>query len=142
MKTLSKNITPIFFKEENKINCYAEVKELWLELQKNKGENPLSLAHHILYAVLRGKNWGKCFTPITNKVKLENGAQEDKALIDALYYLNSRLSVFNDFSRLIDPESCAVIVRSLLNGKSALDTSYNLSMFEDDFLTSGVSHGV
>lgn len=33
-----------------------------------------SLTHHLLYAMLRGKDWRKTATPPTNTVKVENGA--------------------------------------------------------------------
>lgn len=128
MNTLSKKITPIFFKEENKTSCYNEVRELWLTLQKND-EIQLTLAHHILYAILRGKDWRKCFTPITNEVKLANGAAPDYAFTQAFYRLNSRLDVFNDFASLIEPEQCAKLVRSLLQGRKA--SAYNPAPLEE-----------
>lgn len=139
MNTLSKKITPNFFKEEIKHNCYFEVKKHWLALQNNQ-DCHLALEHHILYAILRGKDWRKCFTPITNEVKLINGAQTDLALGRALYRINSHYGVFDSFAQLIDRESCARLVRAVLQGRK--DDAYNLSMFKDDFLTSGASHGI
>lgn len=128
MNTLSKKITPIFFKEEIKPNCYNEVKELWLTLQKND-EIQLTLAHHVLYAILRGKDWRKCFTPVTNEVKLANGASPDRAIVEAMYCLNSRLDVFKDFAHLINPEPCAKLVRSLIQGRRA--SAYNPAPLEE-----------
>lgn len=122
MNTLSKKITPIFFKEEIKHNCYFEVKKHWLALQNNQDCN-LALEHHILYAILRGKDWRKCFTPITNEVKLTNGAQKDLALSRALYRINSHNGVFDSFAQLIDRESCTRLVRAFLQGRK--EDAYN-----------------
>ena len=123
MNTLSKKITPLFFREEIRHDCYADVQALWRELHKNSEEHPLTLAHHILYAILRGKDWRKTFTPITNEVKLANGLAPDWALTEALYRLNAHLDVFKDFEPLIDSQSCAALVRSLLSGRKAF--AYN-----------------
>lgn len=129
MNTLSKKITPLFFNEDTRHNCYNEVKAHWLKLQANSEQHPLTLAHHILYAILRGKDWRKAFTPISNEVKLANGARAELALTEAQYSLNARLSVFNDFAPLIDPETCAELVRGVTQGRRA--GAYNPAAIED-----------
>ena len=70
MKTLNKNQTTQFF---TRPEGYDELINEWKTLK-----NPN--AHcHMLYAILRGKDWRKGFTPITNTVKLTNGQQPDQA---------------------------------------------------------------
>jgi len=124
MNTLSKKITPFFFKEEIRQDCYSEVQSLWKELQKSKKESggSLTLAHHILYAVLRGKDWRKCFTPVSSEVKLANGARADYTLSEAMYSLG-RSGVYADFEPLIDTPFASNLVRSLLQGRRA--SAYN-----------------
>lgn len=131
MNTLNKKITKLFFHEEIRHDCYNEVRRVWAELQKNRKEYPLSLKHHILYAILRGKDWRKAFTPISNKVKLANGAGANTSLKNSLYQLQTHLNTFDDFSPLIDPKTCANLVRALL--KERKDDAYNAECLEEIF---------
>lgn len=71
MNTLPKNITKLFFKEEYQDNYYHLTKELWKELLSS--DQKLQFSHHLLYAILRGKDWRKCYTPVSNPIKIENG---------------------------------------------------------------------
>ena len=128
MNTLSKKITPFFFTEETRNDCYNEVRKHWLALQRDP-EKTLTLAHHILYAILRGKDWRKTFTPVTSEIKLANGAQSDRALHEALFCLNARMGVYEDFAPLIDPQSCAIMVRAILQGRRA--SAYNAAALEE-----------
>jgi hypothetical protein len=55
---------------------------------------------------------------------------------NALYSINSRLDVFNDFSEVIEPELCSKIVRRLLSQRHKMafengETAYNLTELED-----------
>jgi len=129
MNHLSKKTTPLFFREEIRHDCYNEVRQHWLGLLKNSKEHPLTFSHYILYAILRGKDWRKTFTPVSNEVKIANGARADWSLTEAQYRLNSRLDVFNDFAPLIDPKVCSTLVRALLQGRRAW--AYNPEPLEE-----------
>jgi len=69
MNTLSKEITLGRFFQEDPEN-YTKLREQWRKMVKGGVE--LTLAHHILYLILIGKNWQKAVTLPTNKNKLEN----------------------------------------------------------------------
>lgn len=49
------------------------------------------LTHHLLYAMLRGKDWRKAATPPTNTVKVENGALTGWCFWDAYAILYTRV---------------------------------------------------
>lgn len=66
MKTLSKQITSSFYS----LSSYEELKTDWAEHCQT---SQVTTSELMLYQILRGKDWTKMFTPITNKVKLENG---------------------------------------------------------------------
>lgn len=121
MNTLSKKITPLFFKEDIRHDCYSEAKKHWLKLQYS---HKLTLAHYIVYAVLRGKDWRKCFTPVTNEIKIINGTSPNASLRQAKFDLKYKLSVFNDFEPLVSAEECAKLVRTFLSDDS--DNAYNI----------------
>lgn len=126
MNTLSKKITPIFFKEDIRHNCYNEVKKHWLTLQKS---HELTLSHYIVYAILRGKDWRKCFTPVTNEIKIINGMAPTASLRQAMFDLKYKLNVFNDFKPLVNPEECANLVKSLLSDNT--DCAYNVKTLSE-----------
>jgi len=69
MNTLSKAITATFFVNES---GYQEIERIWKENLRNGGKP--TAGQHLAYMILRGKNWRKAFTPITNTKKLANGA--------------------------------------------------------------------
>lgn len=72
-KTLNKTITSMFFATEG---GYDEMRRRWSQAVNDKKiRKSLTSSHHALYTILSGKNLRKSFTPITNHVKLANGAQ-------------------------------------------------------------------
>ena len=72
MNTLSKKITATFFTNADGYNALTA---RWSELMNDKEvRKNLTAAHHLLYLALRGKNWQKGFTVVTNTKALENGA--------------------------------------------------------------------
>jgi hypothetical protein len=72
-KTLNKTITSKFFATDG---GYDEMRRRWSVAVNDKEiRKTLTSSHHALYVILSGKNLGKSFTPITNQVKLDNGAQ-------------------------------------------------------------------
>jgi len=56
---------------------YLEVIKAWRETKHH------TASEHIIYNILRGYPSSRGFTPITNKIKLANGAQADLAEINA-----------------------------------------------------------
>jgi hypothetical protein len=76
--TLSKKTTVRFYKTNN---GYEEITALW----KGKiAEGFQPNAYHLLsYAILRGKDYRKGFSPIINQVKLDNGMSPLQALHSA-----------------------------------------------------------
>ena len=72
MKTLNKDITSEFF---DSIDDYSALEHRWREIMNDREvRKKLHCSHHLLYAMLRGKNWQKGLTAPTNARKLENGA--------------------------------------------------------------------
>ena len=72
MKTLNKNITKDFFATAEE---YVALEARWRELMNDSElRKKLHCSHHLLYAMLRGKNWQKGLTAPTNAKKVENGA--------------------------------------------------------------------
>jgi len=59
MKTLNRTITSSFF---NSPDGFTQLKERWSELVNSEAKHDLTAAHHLAYAVLRGKDWTKGFT--------------------------------------------------------------------------------
>lgn len=60
MNTLNKNITSRFFATES---GYVELRVRWAKLMQDKeARKSLQVHHHILYAVLMGRDWRKGFT--------------------------------------------------------------------------------
>ena len=101
MNTLNKEITAKFFKNEE---GYEKLQQRWSELVNNPETNKqLKAEHHLLYAVLRGKDWRKGFTEATNQRKLDNGYRPDYAIREALYrFRNYDQSLLKPFEGIID----------------------------------------
>ena len=71
MKTLSKTMTARFFRSPED---YERLMALWsCAMQDKDARRQLTAAHHLLYLILRGRDWHGAFTPVTNARKLENG---------------------------------------------------------------------
>ena len=72
MNTLSKEITLGRFFQEDPEN-YTKLRAHWSKMVNDPNtKKTLTMAHHILYLILIGKNWQKGVTLPTNKNKLEN----------------------------------------------------------------------
>jgi hypothetical protein len=74
MNTLNKTITSSFFCHENGYDLLISV---WSKAVNDpEVKKTLTSSHHLAYAVLRGKDFRKAFTPITDANKLANGSWE------------------------------------------------------------------
>lgn len=110
MKTLGKEVTARFFQNAE---GYEGLTAHWSRLMQDKeARKGLNAAHHLLYLILRGKNWHRAFAPVSNPVKLENGGLYNWGARKALFALHSEgnaqklLAPFADF---LDREAlCAV----------------------------------
>jgi hypothetical protein len=72
MNTLNKNVTKEFYRNAD---GYQELERTWSAMVNDRElRKTLGCEHHLLYQMLRGKDWRKSITSITNKRKLENGA--------------------------------------------------------------------
>lgn len=112
MNTLSRAITAQFFTTPE---SYKALQAHWSNLMRSEGKHELSAAHHLLYLALRGKDWRKAFTPITNLNKLNNGAFPDWGLFRALRSLHygRQEDLLAPFEGLVTPEMLQ-LVRSLI----------------------------
>ena len=74
MKTLNRRITTEFFQDAG---GYDALVRRWSALMRDREQRKrLTCAHHLLYCILRGRNWQAALTPPTNRRKLDNGALE------------------------------------------------------------------
>lgn len=86
MNTLSKTVTGQFFSSATEFHT---LETHWRSLINSASKSQLTAAHYLLYQALRGKDWRKAFTPITNQRKLANGAFCGWGLwaaLDAIHY--------------------------------------------------------
>lgn len=120
-KTLNQTITSRFFATEG---GYDEMRRRWAAAVKDKEiRKTLTSSHHALYTILSGKSLGKAFTPITNQVKLDNGATPFGGASYALSHMWSydlstrknvaRPEVWSMFKDLLS-EDAAELVRALV----------------------------
>jgi hypothetical protein len=134
-KTLNKTITSKFYATEG---GYDEMRRRWSAAVNDKEiRKTLTSSHHALYIILSGKNLGKSFTPITNQVKLDNGAYPYGGATRALNGLwtydwskrknIARSEVWSMFKDLLS-ENAEELVRALVPTKvSAGDFDYILA---------------
>jgi hypothetical protein len=104
MNTLGKEITKDFYSEDHQ---YEDISYMWSKaVQENKkrevAEKNLKPIHYALYAMLRGKDWRKCFTPITNQKELENGVDPVGMFRHVCYTLETYNSEYS-FKKYIEP---------------------------------------
>jgi len=89
MNTLSRAITAQIFPNAK---SYITLQNHWRVLVNSSRKHELEAAHYLLYQALRGKDWRKAFSPISNQHKLDNGAFESWGLIQAFNTLHSRVA--------------------------------------------------
>ncbi len=112
MNTLSRAITARFFPN---VESYEALRRQWsavVQSERSERKHELTAAHHLLYLVLRGKDWRKAFTPLTNRRKLDNGAFVAWGLFRALGTLQFGRdveSLLAPFGGLVTPEMLAQV---------------------------------
>jgi hypothetical protein len=81
MKTLQiENTREIFFTSKEQ---YLHLRKVWSQAVNSKENYKLTASHHLIYALLRGRDAMKGFTPTTNTNKLSNGAYINYGLYEA-----------------------------------------------------------
>ena len=122
--TLPASITSRFFRTED---GYSQLKARWAKLMADKVG--LSASDHLLYAVLTGRDWRKGFVPVTNQVKLDNGAREWNARDGALATIHSKYCgarAFAPFADLLSEDAKATILALLPSDKTFYSAAYVL----------------
>lgn len=85
---LNKTVTKEFFVSDD---SFLKVEELWKDMVKDKGYVP-SYAM-LFYQLIRGKDFTKSFTNVTNPIKLNNGVTPDSGYRTAKWNLLNRCNL-------------------------------------------------
>lgn len=84
MRTLPRKITRNFYKDST---GFDKLESLWIELLKSP-EIELPVEYHLLYQILRGKDFTKGFAEVTNEAKIiHQGHSKDHAILMAIHRL-------------------------------------------------------
>jgi hypothetical protein len=103
MNTLPRAITAQIL---NDSETYYSLCAHWGKLIRSPRKHELAAQHHLLYAILLGKDWRKGFTPISNRRKLDNGAYYAWRLFGALAALHlssTQAELLAPFDGLVTP---------------------------------------
>lgn len=90
----------------------AALRRHWSALVRSPRSHDLTAAHHLLYAGLRGRDWRRAFTPISNPRKLANGGFFTWGLFRALGMLRSPSAaeqLLAPFDGLVTPDMLAQV---------------------------------
>lgn len=130
MNTLNKDTTKTFFKTET---GFTDLEKHWSFLVNSDNKHSLKSAHHLLYAVLRGKDWRKGFILPTNEIKVNNGGMCCKGYYSTYYTVMSKYSredLLAPFKDLISDEAIDLVIKLLpkpdLKYKSETAPTYTL----------------
>ncbi len=83
---------------------YIDFRARWSKLCYTTADSDrpqLSPTHYLVYSALRGRDWRRGFTPVTNPKKLANGGRDDQGWVHALqkvhssWYEGSTIDVFD-----------------------------------------------
>ena len=123
MKTLNPSITSTFYADPE--TGFANLKRVWMEAGLHKDSDP---AVHILYMVLRGRDYRKGLTAPTNPNKIANGGLENWAAKRAIRSLRRSAVVTQIAARLGGtflagdlPARVACLLPPPRHGQKALD---------------------
>lgn len=110
MDELPLNVWQANFKDKQH---YLDFRARWSKLcspTPYPGRPELTPTHYLVYAALRGRDWRRGFTPITNPHKLANGGRDDQGWVHALRALHSTWSekwIISVFDGLVTSEMLA-----------------------------------
>ena len=115
MNTLSKTVTGTWFKSPE---GYNDLESRWSQIVNSPQRKQLTAADHLIYALLRGKDWRKGLTPVSAR-KLEHGGWYCSGIFVSLSNLNSSSnSAWNSFlTRIGDgivDENAIGVLRSII----------------------------
>lgn len=121
MNTLGKQTTKRFYKTET---GFEAIQQAWRQLLET-GYQP-STYDLLSYAILRGKDYRKGFTPITNEIKLANGQVVLGSLRNSLAKIRrcGASPIFNEFIIEETHSILKTILPSVGWNLSSLDTAY------------------
>ena len=122
MNTLNKSITTTFF---NSPEDYDLLQEEWANVVNSEAKDNFQPSDYLFYAVLRGKDWTKMFTKVTNNRKLLGDPEPWRSAINALtavrYGYYQRTWVFeNVFKKYLAP-GADLLIRAAMNPKPGPD---------------------
>jgi hypothetical protein len=104
MNTLSKGFTlGMFFGEDTE--GYTKLRAQWSKMVNSDTKDELTMAHHILYLILIGKNWKKAVTLPTNKNKIANNYKPH--IVDVKERWNgtfTKSKILSSFEGVVTPE--------------------------------------
>lgn len=113
MNTLNKTITTRFFRNAEDYNRLIALWSCWMRDAEMRSR--LTAAHHLLYLILRGRNWHQAFAPVTNARKLENGGVYNwgaRKAVHALHYADAD-ALLAPFRDVLHPDAL-VMIRELV----------------------------
>src|SRR5258708_6355585 len=86
--------------------AYNNLRLHWRELVSSPRKDELTATHHLLYAILLGRDWRKGFTCISNRRKLDNGAFHGWMMfraVAALHKSSTEAELLAPFDGLVTP---------------------------------------
>lgn len=86
MDTLSRETWNGFFESKEH---YLKLRALWAQLHTEPEQLKLGPEHYLLMSALRGRDWRRGFTPVTNSNKLAHGAKPRASAATALWNVRS-----------------------------------------------------
>lgn len=113
MNTLPRAVTARIIVDADR---YMALRRHWSALMTSDARHELAPAHHLLYQALRGRDWRRAFTPITNPRRLANGAFVGWALFRALGQIHAEYRedwLLAPFAGIVTP-AMLVTLRALL----------------------------
>ena len=105
LDALTEDMTRSFFGSNE---GYVALERHWSALVNSPARKQLGPEHYLLYQALRGKDWRKGFTPITDHRKMDNGGFYDWGLYHALRRLHSEWAqekLLQPFAEVVDAET-------------------------------------
>jgi hypothetical protein len=109
MMTAIENTPKELFKTKEQYLLFINT---WKQNYK-ENKDKITSTHFLIYSIFRNKDWRKCFTPCTNKNKINGGHKPYYSAFNSFFHLKySDLSVFNG---MITKEMISVVMNYLPN---------------------------
>ena len=121
---------------------YQAICAAWKRIASDKeARKSLTGAHHLLYGILRGKDFREGFAPITNRVKLENGGQYDWGLAHALKRLHTTYASWQHelLAPFVDGQGTPLVTEADLAWIRRIVPSDALTAYESGYSFAGLA---